>query len=797
MLRRVACCLCVFWLAASLRAVELPQTRVVRGTLCCAYIDLAEWLHSPPGNDISCGEIRWVVGKRHLLLDGRTQTARVEGRVVSLAVAPFRGGNVTFVPLRFVAEALGATVRSDARQAVVTTPEGRRFVLYLDGRARQVAAFFTAVERGEVNGIVAKLHADPTLLTVQDARGRSPLHLAAMCSQPESANTLLRAGAAVDAHDLHDTTPLQLAVQQGDVALTKRLLQAGASVNPPGEPPLITAALLKHLVLCDLLLASGADVNAVGKAGHTALHIAAENRQLELINHLLALGANPNAHSTGGEAETPLHEAAAQDHVDVATRLLAAGAEVNAVTRSGETPLHRAVQAGQRRMAAWLLEHGAAVDAMTAGGGTPLRIAVENSNQALGQLLLDHGAQAMQANPRQTTLLHLAAGNGSVELVDLLLAHGAVVNAIDHDGRTPLHHAARLPLSMVTEHLLAHHADPNIATTDNGDTPLHLAAMNRHTAVAAALLAHKANVNAVDFDGQTPLYLAEKGHFAETAAVLRAQGGSAALHYTGVRAPLHWAVQQGDVAAVERLLAAGANVNATDDHRTYLRPLHLAAISGNTRIAAVLLAHGAQINKGEENWGMTPLHYAAERGDVAMVRFLLAHGANPMAGGQEGETPLFCAVTNDHLAAAQELLAHGAKLNDPDFPVLLFAVRKGSQRMVNFLLAHGIDVNLQDKEYGRAPLHEAALDGKLDMVRLLVRAGARVNIADTEGMTPLHHAVLGENPTAALPVISYLLAHGARINARTTEGRTPLGLIRNRASHAAIARLLRRHGGRI
>lgn len=123
--------------------------------------------------------------------------------------------------------------------------------------------------------------------------------------------------------------------------------------------------------------------------------------------------------------------------------------------------------------------------------------------------------------------------------------------------------------------------------------------------------------------------------------------------------PLHVAVRNGDIAKVERLLAADADVNAVDKYGW--TPLHGAAYDGNAAAVAVLLAAGGDVNAVEKQ-GNTPLHRAALNGNPASVSALLAAGANPNAVNESGDTPFHLAALSRSEQAVSLLIAAGAVL---------------------------------------------------------------------------------------------------------------------------------------
>ncbi len=156
--------------------------------------------------------------------------------------------------------------------------------------------------------------------------------------------------------------PLEDAAISGDVAAIKRLLDEGADPDGDESPnsltPLFFAAERGHLDAVDLLVDSGADLNALTSRG-SALHIAARRGRTEIVETLLRRGADPNL--LGGDLRTrPLHEAAYGGSVEIVTLLLDHGADVNARTDfRGEAPaIHFAALKGHDEVAALLRERG-------------------------------------------------------------------------------------------------------------------------------------------------------------------------------------------------------------------------------------------------------------------------------------------------------------------------------------------------------------------------------------------------------------------------------------------------------
>jgi ankyrin repeat protein len=120
----------------------------------------------------------------------------------------------------------------------------------------------------------------------------------------------------------------------------------------------------------------------------------------------------------------------------------------------------------------------------------------------------------------------------------------------------------------------------------------------------------------------------------------------------------------GDLAAVKKIIAEGADVNATDG--TGRTALIEAAWAGHADVVKFLVEKGAKVTIAD-NAGFTPLMRACEDGNVLVVTYLISKGANINARGKvRGTTPLMLAAEQGHIKVIDALLANGAKINDVD-----------------------------------------------------------------------------------------------------------------------------------
>lgn len=420
----------------------------------------------------------------------------------------------------------------------------------------QKTALHIAAERGRAD-IVELLLAHGAKVNLKDAEGKMPLHYAVSWRHVHIVEILLAHGAEVNIKGAEGKTPLLLAAESGsaqvvemllahkaDLSLepsimvtargpdvAKLLLERKANVNAGNYWTALHSAISKEnpktkRAMVELLLAYNADVNVkAGGDGDTPLQLAAKNGLTDIVEMLLAKGADVNASSDLGW--TPLQYAAANESDAAAPTvalLLAHKADVNTKDKFGQTPLHHV---GTAKAAELLLNHGVDIGVRRNNGQTALHEASSRRRgEALVEVLVSHGADIKARDNEGKTPLHEAAMTGNTPAGKVLLAHKANTEARDNAGRTPLHQAAsgweQSPNS--TELLLENGADVN-ARGNNGETPLHLASQNKwHIKIIGALIAHNADVNAKDNNGKTPLWFAAKTGFSEGVTFLQAHG---------------------------------------------------------------------------------------------------------------------------------------------------------------------------------------------------------------------------------------------------------------------------------
>ncbi|MBB3015113.1 ankyrin repeat domain-containing protein [Cupriavidus alkaliphilus] len=192
------------------------------------------------------------------------------------------------------------------------------------------------------------------------------------------------------------------------------------------------------------------------------------------------------------------------------------------------------------------------------------------------------------------------------------------------------------------------------------------------------------------------------------------------------------------------------------------------------------------------------LREAAARGDAAQVSALLARGASIDARDAQGRTALLLATHHNRVQAARVLIDAGADVNAQDAihdSPYLYAGARGHNEILRLTLAHGADLRSTNR-YGGTALIPAAERGHVETVRMLIAAGVAVDHVNKLKWTALLEAIiLGNGGPAHTEIVGLLVKAGANVNLADGDGVSPLQHARQRG-YRQIERILRDAGAR-
>lgn len=478
----------------------------------------------------------------------------------------------------------------------------------------------------------------------------------------------------------------------------------------------------------------------------------------------------------------------------IACLLFAAGA-------AAATPLIDAVKAGKSDVALALLKQGASVNDTESDGSTALMWAAYGGHTALVKALIEAGADAAAANEYGATALSEAAVRGDTEIIRLLLAGGASATAANPEGETPLMVVARTGNVAAAKLLIDAGADVNAREEWGGQSALMWAAAQLQPAMVKFLIEQGAEVNArgavrewqrritseprpkdMNKGGFTPLLYAARGGCLECAKHLAAAGADLDLPDPDGVTPLILAITTFHFDVADYLVEAGADLDRWD---FFGRTALYAAVDMNTisspdrpgvpsfagrDLIRKLLERGANPNiqlkirrpefrnaiaeRGSDNTmttGATALLRAAHASDNETIELLLAHGALVDLPNAAGLTPLMAGAglglsprttrgrfkTQElALESVRMLLAAGANVNSRILDKRRLE-KEPPRDLGGAVRYHSVNMMTD----GQTALHGAARLGWNEMIELLVANGARIDVADAEGLTPYDMAM--------------------------------------------------------
>ena len=484
-------------------------------------------------------------------------------------------------------------------------------------------------------------------------------------------------------------TPIYFAVRENQLAVAKYLLEHKAD-------PLSLAVNDSLLEICrdrgyaemeQLLAANYVQTHCASPLGKP-LAEAIRARDLPQVKALL--DAQPELIHTGDDGSNqPIHWATMTRQLDVIDELLARGADINAARFDGARPIQ--LTNGDYSFRGWrdvpsdwpvtprqvldhLRERGAYVDINTAASIGDLK--------HVKQLLKQDPSLANKVSEYVTYYigsgapLKNAAARGHIEIVKLLLKHGADPN-LPEEGIAPyggaLYSAVYHGHYDIAKLLLEHGAYPSPPVESSADA-LSIAMSNGDERMVELLCSYGSSRNVH--------LLAHYGDLKTAAAVFAANPALA-----NDAEALAIAAGNGHESFVHLMLRYEPDLPKRTTFPGWL-------VGGQTKaLNELLFAHG--MSPSYPDWlGITPLHQFARKGEIEKAKWFIAHGADLHARDEDiASTPLGWAAKYGQLAMVKLLLKHGAKTNLPDDPAwatpLAWAERRGHTNIVKLLKRHG------------------------------------------------------------------------------------------------------------
>lgn len=652
---------------------------------------------------------------------------------------------------------------------------------------------------------------------IRDVDGESIVHYFVKTRDELAIDRCIQVGVPLSVRDNYGFTPLDLAFKSAEnsasIRIAARLLLAGATPVRgdfayfedavrthnmilrfnDGQTPLHIATIDGHTGIVDYILKEHtavriADIlSAQDISGATPLHEAVRYGRVDIARLLLASGANVNAMDSIGKTPILLiiPSAAQQNMYPL---LLVHKANVNQKDMYGDTVLHVATMANVPvNTLSLLVSNGASVNERNKEGVTPLALAIETMHPEQVKFYSKSGADIYAEDMKGNTPLTKALESDSRKMLETLIT-GSNIAATDSSGNTALHIAIEkdAPLDYI-RYLVDAGSDVN-ARNKNGDSVLFVTVQKNRRDAGDLLLEKNADIFATNTQNDSPLRLAltqggEVQDWLITSKTLNSTDGSG-------NTPLHYAAEWHLNGAIIALIQKGAKVDAVNGNGE--SAIYSAVRGGDDSPSTinVLVSNGLVIDSrnklGRDNLGNTPLHAAVKWNGFNNAKTLVALGVDVDAQNLSGKTALSDACRSAKKDMAILLIRSGADINATDATgrtVLMDAISSSNEDMVRLLLQYKANVQVQEMS-GQNAYHEAAVTGNIGIINMIRKAGGNPLSRDAAGETPFS-LVLG----AEISVIQAVLGNDTTIS--DSDGNTPIHIaVQKHASQKTMMQLL-------
>ncbi|KAB8616651.1 hypothetical protein FH972_025986 [Carpinus fangiana] len=536
------------------------------------------------------------------------------------------------------------------------------------------------------------------------------------------------------------------------------------------------------------------EVSAKSSPGQfTALHAASYVGDINLVQHLLSIGAP--GHCRAEDGSTAFSIAVRRRHDHIIKLLLDTGnafQEAERLLENDFSTIQYTALHGMTHLLRQLLRQGWKPDGAAHMDISPIIVACHFNQLDVVQLLVEYGALQKDCELGYCEL-HVAALSGYLPWVQALFKtnHGIDPAPLDRYGYTPMILAARHGHQRVVEFFMSILGADACGT--DGSTPLHQAAEGGHLETVK-LLFTSVTGNAANKYHELPLHLAANANHSEIVRFFLEQGvdvNAKRHHSSAGQTCLQIAIIRDYEELYEFLFAFdGVEVHTKDaDGQTLL---HYAALTGNHELLHQLLRRG--LNPTATDAGnMTALHHAAMSKNVDAVHVILQAlkdkgllDINILA--KSLVTPIMFAAASGSVEVFKVLEREGGRLEQKDregYNAFLLASVSQSTTILEHLLEKDINFGVTDHVFNGNALHHASQNGCVEHLRLLLqkgsswleRYGLSINSFTSDNRTPLIAACYSTQNR--YEVVELLLKHGANPTERSFIGKSALDYLQS------------------
>ena len=585
-------------------------------------------------------------------------------------------------------------------------------------------------------------------LTEPDDNGYFPIHHAAQYGNNEAIQVMLEKGINVNilTRNSDKLTPLHVAANLGQTVVVETLLAAGANIEASttsGLTPVRLASNTNHADVVKVLLSNGALTNACDKDRVTSLHVAAHHGNVRVVELLLEHGANALCHDS--REETPFQLVLASKNDTLLKVFLQKRPKLleSANHLSNPPLLECCLNGGDIKMIEVMLEHGANPNEVhPKEEASPLHAACELDRVDLIEIFMKHRADPTLCFPTIGTPLHHAVWMGNIRAVRKLIQLNVSPNLMNAQNISPLAKALINEQYEIAQLLIDSGADVNqMATPKPGMIvyPIHMAVMRKHYKILTSIVNHNGAIDATNNEGNTALHLAVFRFQNDMVEFLCQKGANVNIQNIGGTTPLIGGVIKKNESAVMTLLNYEADINLVDNFQD--SALSYAFIKQMKSVVDFLLNLGATFDVLNGK-GLAAFHRACRFGDVSQVAFMLTINPDVLAflNASSIDPQIHYALENPPVLAF--LLEHGenpnilVNNNDTYLPVLYDAIFGGYIESTQILLTFGADPSIDFLIGSALQIAVSSPYATDELLASLLNAGVKM-LLGPDNVTPL------------------------------------------------------------
>jgi len=592
-------------------------------------------------------------------------------------------------------------------------------------------------------------------------------------------------------------SPLLYSIQSGFVTGTEILLEKGADPNssdPFGYTALMYAVDKKDRNLIELLLTNKAEINKQNKYGSTSLIYAYQSGWQEVITFLVFSGGDPGIKDKYSKSLWQYM----LENGDESLYMVLLNSE-----KKSDFALHREnlPLILEKRMNALLLRMTDMYKKQIFDGteSSLLFNSISTGNSQALTLLLKLGANIYSTDSQNRDIWDAALDSGKKDLIEVLSKEKRILEYRDGYGRTPFSRACMMEFTDAMDILYRAGGDPEsrdmndltpylLASRDNllqslkwlNDRGIRTDVHNKFGWGGIHLAAYNNHLETLKWMDDNGISLTETDSSRDNAAVI--------AYVNGGRESGDWLVSRGlsleerdgkghtafmrrslDGRTEEAQLLMEAGVSLNDYDYSGYSPFILTALAHNWPLSRLIRKSGGLLT---DRKGQDALQYSAMNNDRDLYKFSLSQGLTPGQKDNETASAFLLAVTGgslDVLALMLKDFPAMAGMSELGVPYLFHALKAGQSKIIELLVKAGADVDIKDSE-GNTPWLLSAKKGWTESASFLESAGADTRVRDREGVNLLLYSCRIGSKSA----LNYALDKNIPINSTDVDGLTAL-----------------------